>query len=160
MIFAMDITTPANTPATAPVYTTIPATRGLVYRVEFDFPPGALGLHYVAVSEGLHQLWPTQPHTWFHPDGLVIGFDETYPKLSPPYEFTAISYNLDDTYDHLVQVRIGILGNEMLWSRFIPGWAPGLQPGNEGLLDDAFENERQRFLQDAGDFIGSLFPGS
>ena len=120
MIYTLDVTTPPNTVKNAPLKVFMPLTRGLVHRVELDFPSGALGLHHVVIIDGDHRLWPSTEHETFHPDGVVIAFDDIYLKLSPPYEFLIQTYNLDDTYEHLVQVRIGLIANEMVWSRFIP----------------------------------------
>ena len=123
MIYTLDVTTPANTAKIAPLETLIRLTRGLVYRVEIDFPAGAVGLHHVTIHDGGFQVWPSTNHQTFHQDAVSIGFDETYFKLSPPYEFLIRTYNLDDTFPHLVQVRIGLVSDERLWARFIPDLA-------------------------------------
>lgn len=125
MIYTADIDTDgAGTyPANAPMITTIKVTKGLVYRVEIEFPPGAAGLHHVVIFDGGYQVWPSTPGQTFHGGWSLIGFDDTYLKLSAPYEFKAYSWNLDDTYDHLVQVRIGMVSNEVFMARYLPTYA-------------------------------------
>lgn len=141
MIYVADFTTPANTPRTSPVETLLRVTRGLVYRFELQFPAGALGLHHVWVQDGGAQIWPSSPHETFHPDRATISFDETYLKTAPPYEFIILSYNLDDTYAHAAQCRIGMVGQERLWGRFLGQPAPSSESLPDGGLHTALAEE-------------------
>ena len=122
MIYTADVDTDGKGafPASAPMKTIIKVTKGLVYRVEIEFPPGAAGLHHVVIFDGGYQVWPSSPGQTFHGGWSLIGFDDTYLKLSAPFEFQAYSWNLDDTYPHLVQVRIGMVSNEIFMARYLP----------------------------------------
>lgn len=121
MIYGKDVTTPKNTPLTIPLVSKLTVTKGLIYRIEIEFPPGPAGLLYVAIFDGSFQVWPSTPGTWFHTDGKVIGFDDLYLKEAQPYEFTIHTYNLDDTYDHWCQIRLGCVSKEAYMARFLPG---------------------------------------
>jgi hypothetical protein len=119
MIYTLDITTPKNTPASSPQKTILRVTNGLVYKIEIDFPPGPSGLLYVSIYDGLYQVWPSTTGAWFHGDAVVISFDDTYAKTSAPFEFTVLTYNLDDTYDHTIQIRLGMVSKEIFARRFL-----------------------------------------
>lgn len=123
MIYTADIVTSSGQTIEDPLVTRIKVTKGLVYRVEIEFPPGAAGLHHVVVFDGGHQVWPTTSGVTFHGGWSLIGFDDTYLKLAAPFEFTAYSWNLDDTYDHLIQVRIGMVSDEIFMARYLPTYA-------------------------------------
>jgi len=123
MIYTTDITTPANTAKNDPLITVGKVTKGLVYRVEIEFPPGAAGLHHVVIFDGGYQVWPSTPGQTFHGGWSIIGFDDTYLKMAAPFEFKAYSWNLDETYDHLIQVRIGMVSDEVFMARYLPTYA-------------------------------------
>lgn len=73
-----------------------------------------------AVFDGSFQLWPSTLGQWFTGDSIVIGFDDVYLKESAPYQFTIATYNDDTLYDHLINVRIGIVSKEIFMARFLP----------------------------------------
>ena len=120
MIYTANITTSSGTLKKTPKRTTIKVTKGLVYRVEFYFPPGSSGLMGVAVLDGLYQAWPSNADTFFISDNETIGFDDLFIKESDPFEFTVLTYNLDDKFDHFVSVRIGLVSKEVYLARFMP----------------------------------------
>lgn len=120
MIYTANITTAVNTSVVALQKTVIRVTKGLVYKVEFNFPPGSSGLMGVAVFDGLYQVWPSSVGEFFIGDDVTIAFDDMYLKGSAPFEFQAYTYNVDDTYEHFVAVRIGLVSSDMFMARFMP----------------------------------------
>lgn len=120
MIYTANITTVKNTAKTALKKTTIRVTKGLVYKVEFYFPPGSAGLMGLAVFDGLYQVWPSSVGEFFLGNDLTISFDDLYLKESAPFEFQCYTYNTDDTNNHLVIPRIGLISNDMFMARFLP----------------------------------------
>lgn len=120
MIYVVDITTPQGTLITAPMETVLKVSKGLVYKIDVEFPPGACGGHYVKILDGAYQVWPSNEHSYFHGDDEIISFEDMYIKSEPPYEFKIITYNTGDNYDHLVQVRIGLVTSEVFMARFLP----------------------------------------
>lgn len=108
MIYRWKITTDANTLATSKKETILEVTRGKVYKVEFKFPPGPMGYLHVQVFRALHQVWPYNTGEDFSTDGETISFNDTHWILEPPYQFEAFTWNLDDTYNHDLFIRIGI----------------------------------------------------
>lgn len=120
MIYTANITTSKDTKLTALKRTNITVTKGLVYKVEFYFPSGSAGLMGVAVFDGLYQVWPSSVGEFFVGESQLISFDDMYLKESPPFNFTCYTYNLDDTHEHMVSVRIGLVSQDVFLARFMP----------------------------------------
>lgn len=120
MIYTANITTPKDTALTALKKTTLHVTNGLVYEVEFYFPSGSAGLMGVAVFDGLYQVWPSSVGTFFLGEDQLIAFDDLYLKESAPFQFQIYTYNTDDTHEHFVSVRVGLVSNDVFLARFLP----------------------------------------
>jgi len=120
VIYTANITTVKNTAQTNLKRTRITVTKGLVYRVEFYFPAGSAGLMGMAVFDGLFQCWPSSVGDFFTGEDQTIQFDDLYLMESAPYEFQVFTYNEDDTYDHFLGVRIGLVSNAAFLARFLP----------------------------------------
>ena len=120
MIYIANILTLKNTAKTELKKTTINVTSGLVFKVEFYFPAGSAGLMGVAVYDGLYQVWPSSVGEFFTGEDQLIAFDDMYLKESAPFELQCYSYNVDDTYDHFVSVRIGLVSADVFLARFMP----------------------------------------
>lgn len=120
MIYSASITT-LKSPATPPLMKTImKVTKGLVYKVEFYFPPGSAGMMGVAVFDGLFQVWPSSVGDFFTGDDVLISFDDLYLKNAAPFQFDVYTYNEDDVFPHEVHVRLGLVSNEVYMARFMP----------------------------------------
>lgn len=120
MIYAYDITTEITDTEDSPKWTRLKVTKGLVYQVEIEFPPGPLGLLHVSIFDAGHQVWPSNPDFDFHGDNGMIVFPDTYLKMVEPYEFMARTWNEDDTYQHQIHIRIGMASNEVFMARYLP----------------------------------------
>ena len=122
MIYSKYISTEIETYSTIPLQTTFKVTKGLVYKVEVDFPPGPSGLLKVQIYDGGHQLWPSTPGEYFISDGYCISFDDTLLKLVAPFQFDIYTWNEDEEYPHGVIVRIGMVSSEIFMARFLPSY--------------------------------------
>ena len=120
MIFSSTIATVANTSESNAKITRLPVAKGLVYRVEVEFPPGCCGLMNCQIFDGSYQVYPTSRDDSFHSDARNIAFDDSYLKTSAPFEFTIKTWNLDETWDHGIQVRIAMASSEAFMSRYMP----------------------------------------
>ena len=120
MIFTASIDTVKDTAKAAAQITRLPVAKGLVYRFEVEFPPGCCGLLHCQVFDGSYQVYPSSRDDSFHSDARNIGFDDCYLKTSAPFEFTIKTWNLDETWDHNIQVRIAIASSEAFMSRYMP----------------------------------------
>lgn len=120
MIYTADIILPANTAKATPVVERLGITHGIIYKVEIQFPPGCSGLAHVVINDGGLQLWPSTPGKDFAADDYIISFDDTLFKQTAPYELQIIGYNLDETYDHVLQIRIGMVDQDIYIARYLP----------------------------------------
>jgi len=107
-MFEYAVTTPANTPSTAPLETRLKITEGIVDRVEIEFPLGCCGLLHVRLFRGEDQLVPLNPDGDVASDGQVVRAELSYPVKGPPTDLLCRSWNEDDTYSHTVRIRITV----------------------------------------------------
>lgn len=119
MIYTAEIHTPMNTPALTPLETWIDVTSGMIYVLKLYFPPGSSGLLHVQIFDSGLQLFPSTIGESFSGDNLALSFDETYPKLEPPWFLRVLSWNLDTDYDHEMHIAIGQVSKEEYISRFV-----------------------------------------
>lgn len=120
MIYTGNITIPANTPATLPTEMRIPITLGIIYKIELQFPPGCGGLAHLVINDGGYQVWPSTPGTDFATDDYTVSFEDTYLKQAAPKELQVYGYNEDETYQHIIQVRLGVASKDIFMARYLP----------------------------------------
>lgn len=120
MIYTANITTDKDTAKTELKTSRIKVTKGLVYKMEIYFPSGSAGLMGVAVFDGLYQVWPSSVGEFFVGEDQEIDFDDLYMMDSAPYEFQVYTYNEDDTHNHFLAVRIGLVSQDLFMARFLP----------------------------------------
>jgi hypothetical protein len=106
MMYVFPITTPPSTPATAKLKTILPLARGKITRVDVQFPSGLQGYAHLAINRGLYQLFPSNADGDFASSQETIWWPENYDIDQGPYQLEAYSWNLDNTYQHTITVRI------------------------------------------------------
>jgi len=112
LIYKFQFTIPKNTPETAKIEKTMRICPGIIHRIEIMFPPGCAALAHVEIYHHTVQMWPSNPETDFASDGETIAFREFYLIDEIPAELIAKMWNEDDTYDHTITIRIGVLPEE------------------------------------------------
>ena len=123
MIYVSTITTVESTLKTAPLRTNKKASGGVVYLVEVYFPPGSSGLMGVQIWNQDVALYPLARNEWFIGDNTTIRFEDIR-ELSIAENIIEINtYNTDTVYDHVTQVRIGILPIDLYNERYGVGAA-------------------------------------
>lgn len=115
MIYETAITIPANTSRTNPQRTDIKLTAGILSRLNVQFPPGCVGLAHISIWWQSHQLYPTNPDADISADDYTVDFEVYFPLDTAPYVLSVRGYNEDDTYDHTITVRFGVLPDEAYW---------------------------------------------
>lgn len=120
MIYTASITIAANTAKVDATRTVLRVGKGLVWRLEVEFPPGCAGLAHLFIEDGNYQMFPATSGEDFASDGTVISFDDLYLKNAAPYEFVITTWNLDQAWDHTLQVRAGMASSEAFMSRYMP----------------------------------------
>jgi hypothetical protein len=123
MIYTLTETVAANTPVIGARQYKMPITGGLIYKVDVYLPPGSSGLMGVSICDGGYQVWPSERGEWFFGDDSLISFEDRYYISSPNKILDVFAYNLDDTYEHSFQVRIGMANDPAVISSYIPSLA-------------------------------------
>ena len=154
MIYTATITIDANTAEVDAVRTVLRVGKGLIWRIEVEFPPGCAGLAHLKINDGLYQLFPATPGESFASDGTVIGFDDLYLKNSAPFEFVITTWNLDEAWPHTLQVRVAMASAEAFMSRYMP--SVSWDKFNKVLADaaKAQAEEKQRQIDQLAKEIG------
>jgi len=106
MIFVFPITIPKNTPASSPLVETLQLASGIIEEAQLFFPPGPIGLAHLYVTNGLNQVWPSNPEQDFASDDETISWADEYPVSQPPFQLVAYGYNLDSLNDHTLTLRV------------------------------------------------------
>lgn len=110
MLYEFDVTSPANTAASAPTEVLARLNKGLVTQVQVQIPSGCIGLTGAQIWRGNSQIWPSNPGGYFKGDGLVLTWDEDYTLADEPLSLRLCVWNTDDTYAHSVTFRFALLG--------------------------------------------------
>jgi len=101
------VRTTANTSKANLVKTELKLSVGIITQAWLFHPEGCHGLAYAAIFEGGHQLYPTNPEDAYHGNSVPMIFEDNYP-LKYPARLELHTWNLDDTYDHTVYVRVTV----------------------------------------------------
>lgn len=122
MFYVWNITVPKNTTEEDAQETVLDIHPGIICQVDVMFPPGHAGLTGLQIFDSEHQVWPSIPGEYFRGDDATVTFREWYPITSVPYELNCFTWNTDDTYDHTITLRIGILEDWQLNPLVKPYW--------------------------------------
>lgn len=125
MIYEKSLTIPKNTPITAPVTTIVPVHPGIVKQVSVYFPAGCCGLARCCILYWERQVWPSNPDSYFHGDGQNLVFPEDIRLVDLPYEFTLVGWNLDDTFQHTITVRLAISPEDTTMTQLLAQFLTG-----------------------------------
>jgi len=106
MIYVIDFTVPADTPADLPVSQSITVRGDYITQVNILIPPGHTALAGLRLYYGNKQLIPANEGEWLKGDGEILVWDEWIEIPGGEDKFILKGYNLDDTYDHTFYVRI------------------------------------------------------
>lgn len=121
MVYVATITTEKSTDITSPLHTSIKAFAGVIYQVEIMFPKGPSGLVGVKIWRANVALYPVDRDEWFIGDGETIRFEDIREMTVSESLIDVFTYNTDTIFDHLIQVRIGVLPVDLYEQRYLPG---------------------------------------
>lgn len=108
MQYEKQLTIPKNTPSNNQTILSWTLTKGVIRRVEVEFPSGCFGLVHVSIWHMNHQLWPSNPDEEFASDDHVIVFETYYEMTEEPSLLSLHGWNEDDTYDHTITFRVTV----------------------------------------------------
>ena len=112
MFFDFSVTIPFSTTKAAWQETALKLTDGVIHHVEVGFPWGPAGLVNVTLWHQDHQVWPLNPGGSLNSDEEKIAWEDRFPLKTPYNWLKARCWNLDDTFDHTVELRFAILPEE------------------------------------------------
>jgi hypothetical protein len=108
MDIAQYISTPANTPETTPLITTVKLTWGRLTGGYLYFPYGPAGkLHFVA-RIGIHQIIPFNTGQNFRLDDAVMPLSLGFDLTEPPFEIQCATWNDSVDNDHALTLVLAI----------------------------------------------------
>lgn len=120
MIYSTTIAVAAGTAESSATVTRVKLSKGLVYQVEFMFPPGSSGLLRTRVFDKAVQIWPSVRGEYFYGDADTISFQETYLINTEPFDLMVTTWNEDTVYEHAYQLRLGFVSEDVFIARFLP----------------------------------------
>ena len=106
MFYAESIVTLANTSEANAKTSSIKVTNGVIHEVGVYFPAGCAGLVYCQILEGGHQFFPSTQGQFVRGDDVLIETKEFYEITTAPRWITIRTWNLDETYNHTIEVYI------------------------------------------------------
>jgi len=106
VLFQAAIDTPADTPKTSPVRTTIPIVFGTITQVMIFFPPGSNGLAHLKILWGLVQLFPSNEQADLAGGYVMIAWPESIDITTQPARLVCVTWNEDTANDHTIYVHV------------------------------------------------------
>ena len=113
MIFAWDITIPANTSVTKPKTEILKLSKGVITKVEIKFARGCHGMVRVRLLHQEAQLVPLSRGEWVTGDNEAVSFPEYFELWTTPYQLKFVGCSPGTTYSHVITVRIGVLPRQV-----------------------------------------------
>jgi hypothetical protein len=112
MFHVYEVTVPKETAQADPLVTEMSLSPGQITQVEIGFPWGCGGLVHVQIWQAEHQVWPSNVEASFAWNDYNVVFPEAHDCAGPDEAWSIRCWNLDERYEHTIQVRIGILSAE------------------------------------------------
>lgn len=109
MLYAWDITVPANTLQADPLEQLLKLTHGVITKVSVKYPAGCHGLVQVRLLHEESPLVPLNKDTWLTADDEAVETPEYFELDTQPFALKFVGVNNDDTYPHTITVRITVL---------------------------------------------------
>ena len=112
--FGFEIITPKNTTKISPKKTEIILTTGIITKVRIYLFPNNGGLLGLQLLHGLKTFAPIDGNVWYRGDSLQIEWNDYFELKGNDTKLIAHTYNLDDTYEHGLQLAIDVLPKEIV----------------------------------------------
>lgn len=154
MIYSATITTTHGATELTATETKLIINKGLIWMIEVEYPWGCCGFVHVQIFDCNYQLFPATPGEYLKGDGILAKYDDLYFKGSAPYELIIKTWNEDETYDHTIQVRIGLATLEAYMSRYIPSMTWDKLAEMIAQIETTQEAEKERAIQTLQEEIG------
>jgi hypothetical protein len=109
MIYSVDLTIPAATPASALVSTSFSIAPGAMRQEFITFPDGCAGLAYARVVVRERVLYPTNPDSWLHSNGVTLPFADELEIEGSGEHIRLEGYNLDTVNAHTITLMLVVV---------------------------------------------------
>jgi len=146
MIYTKTVTEAAGGSAASPTQSKMIVPAGLIYQFELYLPPGSSGLLHVWVKDGGYHLYPAEPGETFFGDNTLVTYNDLYYVASPNHTLDIYSYNLDEAFEHIFQIRLGVVLDPVMMSHYLPALTMGgfEETIAEVLASQDYSREAQR----------------
>lgn len=114
MIFSFDLTLSKSTIYTPVSQFEMKLCAGVIHKIDIVFPSGCMGLVSVGIFNALNKVWPTNSDKYFAANDEIITFREHHIFDVEPYTLYLQGWNDDDTFDHTITVRFGVLPKSVI----------------------------------------------
>jgi len=113
VLYAWDITVPANTLATNLKTHLLKLTYGVITKVDIKFPAGCHGLVAIRLLHAESPLIPLNKDTWLTGDDETVSSPEYFELSTEPYALKFVGKSPGTSYAHTISVRITVLPREV-----------------------------------------------
>lgn len=108
MLSVMELTIPAQTGKGQPTSGFVVLPVGTINQVSVLFPPGVVGLVGLRCYVNEFPVVPVSADGWLVGNAETVRWSEWIRLMPTEREFVGYGYNLDDTYDHTLYIRINV----------------------------------------------------
>lgn len=115
MNYIIQDTVPANTKEANKRTTRVRLPKGVLVKVDINFPFGCTGLAHAKLLRGTQQLFPAQADLDYAADGETINFPQLYVIDDAPVHWSLVTWNLDETFDHKITARLTIIPRKFVF---------------------------------------------
>ena len=115
MFIEAEITVPPGTQVDSPIEKIIPITRGVIKRIDIDFPRGCSRTVGIQIYWGKTPIMPVNPDEWVKADETIVSGEFFHYIYQPPFILTAFACSPEANYEHKIRIRVNILP---LWTQF------------------------------------------
>ena len=109
MLFAWDVTIPANTLESAPTLETLKLSAGVITNISVKFPAGCHGLVHIRLRHEEAQIYPVPRGEWVTGDGETVPAEYHYDLGKASKELEFVGHSEGTSYAHVVTVRVTVL---------------------------------------------------
>lgn len=153
MLYVVEITTPANTPIATPALTVQKVNAGILKGLKIYFPAGPCWLAGVSIWQQDIQWYPRERYTWFTGEHVLLEYDVEL-NIASDYAILELkTYNIDDTYEHSVQIHFDIADSIAQLASINQGAATQELAANVGELNTTLTSAKQENVNIVQNFL-------
>jgi len=108
-LYQKTINISANTLQTNAVESVLKINKGVIHKIEVQFPSGCAGLVHCQILRNRTQIAPLNLDENIASDGKIISWREFIEFNTNPTELVIRSWNEDDTYSHQITIYVHML---------------------------------------------------